>query len=41
MKTGLTLIKNVLTPLATSVLMQLGLTVATSAADAAIKNIFF
>ena len=40
LKTGLPLIKNVITPLAKSVLIPLGLTAATSAADAEIhKNI--
>ena len=41
LKTGLPLIKNVLTPLAKSVLIPLGLTAAASAADAGIhKKIF-
>ena len=41
LKTGLPLIKNVITPLAKSVLIPLGLTAAASAADARIhkKNI--
>ena len=41
LKTGLPLIKNVITPLAKSVLIPLGLTAAASAADAGIhkKNI--
>ena len=38
MITGLPLMKSVLTPLAKSVLIALGLTVATSAADAAIQK---
>ena len=38
MKVGLPLVKNVLTPLAKSVLILLGLTVTTSAIDAAIKK---
>ena len=41
LKTGLTLMKNVLKPLAKSVLIPLGLTAAASATDAAIyKKIF-
>ena len=36
LKTGLPLIKNVITPLAKSVLIPLGLTAAASAADAGI-----
>ena len=41
LKTGLPLIKNVITPLAKSILIPLGLTAAASAADAGIhkKNI--
>ena len=41
LKTGLPLIKNVIKPLAKSVLIPIGLTAATSAADAGIhkKNI--
>ena len=38
MKVGLPLVKNVLTPLAKSVLILLGLTVTTSAIDAAFKK---
>ena len=38
LKTGLSLIKNVITPLAKSVLIPLGLTVAASAADAGIHK---
>ena len=38
LKTGLPLIKNVITPLAKSVLIPLGLTVAASAADAGIHK---
>ena len=38
LKTGLTLMKNVLKPLAKSVLIPLGLTAATSATDAAIQK---
>ena len=38
LKTGLPLIKNVITPLAKSVLIPLGLTAATSAADAEIHK---
>ena len=38
LKTGLPLIKNVIKPLAKSVLIPLGLTVAASAADAGIHN---
>ena len=38
LKTGLPLIKNVITPLAKSVLVPLGLTAATSAADAGIHK---
>ena len=38
LKIGLTLIKNVIKPLPKSVLIILGLTVATSAADAGIHN---
>ena len=38
LKTGLPLIKNVITPLAKSVLVSLGLTAATSAADAGIHK---
>ena len=38
LKTGLPLIKNVITPLAKSVLTRLGLTAATSAADAGIHK---
>ena len=38
LKTGLPLIKNVLTPLAKSVLVPLGLTAAASAADAGIHK---
>ena len=41
LKTGLPLTKNVLKPLAKSVLIRLGLTAATSAIDAAIHKIFF
>ena len=42
LKTGLSLIKNVIKPLAKSVLIPLGLTAAASAADAGIqKNICF
>ena len=37
-KTGLPLIKNIIKPLAKSVLISLGLTAAESAADAAIHN---
>ena len=37
-KTGLPLMKNVIKPLATSVLISLRLTVAASAADAGIHN---
>ena len=39
-KTGLPLIKNVIKPLAKSVLIQLGLTAAASAADAGIQKKF-
>ena len=38
LKTGLPLIKNVIKPLAKSVLISLGLTAAASAADAGIQN---
>ena len=38
LKTGLSLIKNVITPLAKSVLIPLGLTAAASAADAGIHK---
>ena len=38
LKTGLSLTKNVIKPLAKSVLIPLGLTAATSAADAGIQN---
>ena len=38
LKTGWTLIKNVIKPLAKSVLIPLGLTAATSAADAGIHK---
>ena len=38
LKTGLPLTKNVIKPLAKSVLIPLGLTAATSAADAGIQN---
>ena len=38
LKTGLPLIKNVIEPLAKSVLIPLGLTAATSAADAGIHK---
>ena len=38
LKTGLPLIKNVITPLAKSVLIPLGLTAASSAADAGIHK---
>ena len=38
LKTGLSLIKNVIKPLAKSVLIPLGLTVAASAADAGIHK---
>ena len=38
MSVGLRLIKNVLTPLAESILVPLGLTAASSATDAAIKK---
>ena len=38
LKTGLRLTKNVIKPLAKSVLIPLGITVATSAADAGIQN---
>ena len=38
LKTGLPLIKNVIKPLAKSVLIPLGLTAATSAADAGIQK---
>ena len=38
LKTGLPLIKNVITPLAKSVLIPLGLTAAASAADAGIRK---
>ena len=38
LKTGLPLIKNVITPLAKSVLIPLGLTAAASAADAGIHK---
>ena len=38
LKTGLPLMKNVITPLAKSVLIQLGLTAAASAADAGIHK---
>ena len=38
LKTGWTLIKNVMKPLAKSVLIPLGLTAATSAADAGIHK---
>ena len=38
LKTGLPLIKNVITPLAKSVLIPFGLTAAASAADAAIHK---
>ena len=41
MKTGLLLLRNVLTPLAKSVLILLGLTAATSATDAAIHKKMF
>ena len=41
LKTGLTLMENVLKPLAKSVFMPLGLTTAASAADAAIHKIIF
>ena len=41
LKTGLSLIKNVLKPLSKSVLIQLGLTAAASAADAAIHKKMF
>ena len=41
LKTGLPLMKNVLNPLAKSVLIPLGLTAATSARDAAIRNKMF
>ena len=41
LKTGLSLIRNVLKPLAKSVFMPLGLTVATSATDAAIHKKMF
>ena len=41
LKTGLTLMKNVLKPLAKSVLIPLGLTAATSATDAAIHKKMF
>ena len=38
LKTGLPLVKNVITPLAKSVLIPLGLTAAASAADAGIHK---
>ena len=38
LKTGLPLIKNVIKPLAKSVLIPLGLTAAASAADAGVHN---
>ena len=41
MKVGLALVKNVLTSLAKSVLRPLGLTIAASGTDGAIKKIFF
>ena len=41
MRTGLSLIKNILTPWANCVLVLLGSTAATSAVDPAIKNTFF
>ena len=40
LKTGIPLIKNVIKPLAKSVLMPLGLTTASSAADAGIHKTF-
>ena len=39
MKVGLALVKHVLTPLAKSVLVPLGLTIAASGTDGAIKKI--
>ena len=41
LRTGLTLMRNVLKPLAKSVLIPLGLTAATSATDAAIQKRIF
>ena len=41
LKTSLPLMKNILKPLATSVLISLGLTAATSAKDAAFQKKFF